>query len=64
MTANCNVKAGMDVVEFCKYVEECIVPLYPDTCCDEPGKRVLLLVDSGPGRMQVKMLARLRLKGI
>ena len=63
VTANCNVKAGMDEEEFCKYVEECIVPLYPDAE-DKPGKRVLLLVDSGPGRMQVAMLARLKLLGI
>ena len=63
VTANCNMKAGMDVEEFCKYVEDCIVPLYPDAR-DEPGKRVLLIVDSGPGRTQVEMLARLRTKGI
>ena len=63
VTANCNMKAGMDVEEFCKYVEDCIVPLYPDAA-DKPGKRVLLIVDSGPGRIQVEMLARLKLKGI
>ena len=38
MIANCNMKAGMDVEEFCKYVEECIVPLYPDAD-DKPSKR-------------------------
>ena len=63
VTANCNAKAGMDVEEFNKYVMECIVPLYPDAE-DKPGKRVLLLVDSGPGRTQVEMLARLRRIGI
>ena len=63
VTAGCNIKAGMDVVEFCKYVENCIVPLYPDAE-DVAGKRVLLIVDSGPGRIQVEMLARLKLKGI
>ena len=26
VTANYNAKAGMDVEEFCKYVEDCIVP--------------------------------------
>ncbi|OEU17850.1 hypothetical protein FRACYDRAFT_238278 [Fragilariopsis cylindrus CCMP1102] len=105
VTAGCNIKAGMDVVdkvlirpdlsgpdlvvvglklgldldrvialvarllsilivvELCKYVENCIVPLYPDAE-DVAGKRVLLIVDSGPGRIQVEMLARLKLKGI
>ena len=63
VTANCNMKAGMDVEKFCKYVEDCIVPLYPDAA-DKPGKRVLLIVDSGPGRTQVEMLARLRTKDI
>ena len=63
VTANCNMKAGMGVEEFCKYVEDCIVPLYPDAE-DKPGKRVLLIVDSGPGQTQVEMLAHLRMKGI
>ena len=63
VTANCNAKAGMDDEEFNKYVMDCIVPLYPDAA-DKPGKRVLLIVDSGPGRMQLKMLADLRAKGI
>ena len=45
------------------YVEDCIVPLYPDVG-DVAGKRVLLLVDSVPGRTQLEMLARLRIKGI
>ena len=63
VTANCNMKAGMDVEEFRKYILDCIVPLYPDAA-DKPGKRVLLIVDSGPGRTQLKMLACLRIKGI
>jgi hypothetical protein len=63
VTANCNAKAVMDVEEFDKYVMKCIVPLYPDAE-DKPGKRVLLLLDSGPGRTQVEMLARLRRIGI
>ena len=63
VTANCNAKAGMDDEEFRKYVMDCIVPLYPDAA-DKPGKRVLLIVDSGPGRTQLKMLADLRAIGI
>ena len=49
VTANCNMKTGMDVEEFCKYVEDCIVPLYPNAE-DKPDKRVLLIVDNGPGQ--------------
>ena len=45
VTANYHVKAGMDVVEFCKYVEECIVSLYPDAK-DVAGKRVLLILST------------------
>ena len=30
VTANCDMKAGMVVEEFCKCVEDYIVPLYPD----------------------------------
>jgi len=38
-------------------------PLYLDMA-DVPGKRVLMKVDSGPGRMNTEMLAELRLKGM
>ncbi len=34
---------------FNKYINNSIVPLYPDLE-DMPGKQVLLKVDSGPGR--------------
>ena len=37
--------------EFCEYVMNSLVPLYPDAC-DEPGKRVMIKVDSGPGRLK------------
>ena len=59
------MKTGMDVQEFCNIyvVEDCIVPLYPDVE-DIAGKRVLLLVDSFPGRTQLDMLASLRIKCI
>ena len=62
ITFGANAKAGMDNIEFEKYLMESIVPLYPDAL-DIPGKRVCIIVDSGPGRMQEKMLATLRLKG-
>jgi hypothetical protein len=43
-----NKKGGMTDVEFEKYINNSIVPLYPDLK-DTPGKCVLLKVDSGPG---------------
>ena len=39
-----------------------MLPFYPDTQ-DKPGKRVIAKVDSGPGRMDVAMLAALKVKG-
>ena len=53
----------MYVEEFRKYIVDCIVPLYPNAD-DKPGKHVLLIVDSGPGRTQVEMLAQLRVKKV
>ena len=57
-----NEKGGMDEIEFEKYVKNSIIPLYPDAC-DLPGKRVLIKVDSGPGRLNTELLAELRLLG-
>ena len=48
----------MDSEEFEKYVLGSIVPLYP-TAQDKPGHCVMLKVDSGPGRMNLNLLARL-----
>eukprot|EP00536_Pseudo-nitzschia_multiseries_P001111 jgi/Psemu1/180256/e_gw1.14.15.1 len=61
-TANCNPTAGMDGIEFRKYVETSIVSLFPDA---QPanGKWVLLIVDSGPGRLNPKLLDFLSRKG-
>jgi hypothetical protein len=44
-----NEKGGMNNEEFDKYIDNSIVPLYPNLE-DMLGKRVLLKVDSGPGR--------------
>ena len=57
-----NEKGGMDEAEFEKYVKNNIIPLYPDAL-DIPGKRVLVKVDSGPGRLNIELLAELRLLG-
>jgi hypothetical protein len=58
-----NEKAGMNAVELNKYITNSIVPLYPDIE-DRPLKRVIMKVDSGPGRMNLEMLANLRLMGL
>ena len=49
-------------MEFSKYLQQAIMPLYPDSQ-DIPGKRVLIIVDSGPGRYDRDMLAALRSRG-
>jgi hypothetical protein len=58
-----NERAGMNAVELDKYMKNSILPLYPDIE-DVPGKRVIIKVDSGPGRLNVEMLADLRLQGL
>jgi hypothetical protein len=62
-TFGMNERAGMNAVELDKYMKNAILPLYPDIQ-DVPGKRVLLKVDSGPGRLNIEMLADLRLHGL
>jgi hypothetical protein len=54
-----NEKDGMNNQEFDKYINNSIVPLYPDLE-DTPGKRVLLKVDSGPGRNGRDLLNKAR----
>ena len=49
-----NEKGGMDDDEF--------VPLYPNAK-NKPGQRVIIKVDSGPGRTNLKLLAKLRMLG-
>jgi hypothetical protein len=57
-----NEKGGMDEVEFEKYLLNSIVHLYPDAK-NMPGHRVLLKVDSGPGRMNIRLFTKLRCLG-
>ena len=47
-TIGMNEKGGMTDNKFKKYIDNSIVPLYPNLA-DTPGKRILLKVDSGPG---------------
>jgi len=63
VTFGMNEKGGMNAVELKKYMDVAILPLYPDIC-DIPGKRVMMKVDCGPGRLNVEMLAHLTLKGM
>ena len=57
-----NEKGGMDEEEFAKYIRNSILPLYPDAM-DVPGKRVMVKVDSGSGRLNIELLAELRILG-
>jgi len=59
MTFAMNAQGGMDDAEFRDYLRNSIVPLYPDAK-DKKGKRVMLKVDSGPGRCNALLLAALR----
>ncbi len=58
-----NEKGGMDDVEFKKYMLNSIVPLFSNAR-DKAGHCVLLKVDSGPGQLSLKLLAKLRLLGL
>ena len=62
-TYGLNMKEGMDDQEFELHVLNSILPLYPHTR-NRPGKRLLLKCDSGPGRLQIKLLAKLRYLGV
>ena len=62
ITFGMNEKGGMDEKEFEEYLMNSIVPLYPDAR-DKPGQRVILKVDSGPGRGNVGLLSKLKLLG-
>ena len=62
-TFGMNTKGGMDDCEFESYIINSILPLYPNTL-DRPGKRLILKCDSGPGRLQIDLLAKLRHLGV
>jgi len=55
-----NDKAGMNSIELDKYFKRSILPLHPDIE-DVPLKRVIAKLDSGPGRMNLDMLAHFRI---
>jgi hypothetical protein len=62
-TIGMNKKGGMTDVEFEKYIDTSIVPLFPKLE-DTKGKRVLLKVDSGSGRNRRDLLMKCRFCGL
>eukprot|EP00804_Cyclotella_cryptica_P021850 CCRYP_000824-RA/>CCRYP_000824-RA protein AED:0.27 eAED:0.34 QI:0/0/0/1/0/0/5/0/237 len=54
-----NEKGGMDDIEFQEYFLNSIVPLFPDSN-NVKGKRVMVKVDKGPGRLQEDFSAEAR----
>ena len=62
MIFGANPKAGMDNIELNKYLFSTIVPFYPDAE-NKAVKRVVVIVDSGPGRVNETILAKLRICG-
>jgi len=57
-----NSKGGMDDDEFFEYLQKSIMKLYPDAA-PVKGKWVVIKCDSGPGRLNAKLLAYLRYHG-
>ena len=62
VTFGYNAKGGMDNEQFKEYFRTNIAPLYPDAE-DKVGKRVVVKVDSGPGRLEIDFLAEARTSG-
>jgi len=62
-TIGMNEKGGMNDKEFRNYVMNTILPMYPDME-DMPGKRVLLKIDSGPGRYDTELILWARSMGL
>ena len=63
-TYGVNEKGGMNKDDFGEYIMKNFVPLVINDCADVDGKRVVLLVDGGPGRTNEEMLIKLKLLGI
>eukprot|EP00804_Cyclotella_cryptica_P002589 CCRYP_010430-RA/>CCRYP_010430-RA protein AED:0.08 eAED:0.03 QI:0/0/0/1/0/0/2/0/413 len=62
VTLGFNAKGGMDNEQFKEYFKTNIAPLYPDAE-DKAGKRVMVKVDSGPGRLEIDFLVEARTSG-
>jgi hypothetical protein len=57
-----NECGGMDTEEFAKYVCNAIMPLYPNASPTK-GKWVVIKCDSGPGRLNMDLMADMRTSG-
>ena len=57
-----NTKGGTDARVLAQYLMHVLKKLYPNAS-DTPGNRVLFKIDGGPGRLDIKSLAELRVKG-
>ena len=53
----------MDSIDFEKYLFSTILSMFPDAA-DTPGKRVAIIVDSGPGCVNSIILAQLMIRGL
>ena len=64
-TFGMNAKGGMDQDEFEKYMMLSLVDRLGEIlgAADLPGKRVMVKCDSGPGRLNVELLARMKFFG-
>ena len=62
-SVNQNERGGMDADGFKKIMTTMLTTLYPDMA-DIPGKRVLVKIDGGPGRLDADMLIGLRAAGV
>ena len=64
-TFGLNAKGGMDQDEFEKYMMLSLVDRLGEIlgAADLPGKRVMVKCDSGPGRLNVELLARMKFFG-
>ena len=63
-TYGVNEKGGMNHDDFAEYILRNFVPLVADDVADKPGKRVVLLVDGGPGRTNRELLMQLKMIGV
>ena len=61
-TVTTNEKGGTDARVLAQVLKRYILTLFPDSA-DEPGKKVLIKIDGGPGRLDVVSLAELRTLG-
>ena len=59
ITTGANTKGGMDGDEFKKCLQTNILKLHPDAA-NVPGKRAMIKVDGGPGRLDNPTLLMLR----